>query len=679
MEDLFLTVFKISLTTSIVIISLIVLGSLINKRYAAKWKYGLWIILALRLIIPFSYELPEAQLQVTIPAEVGSQNMSEMFEAEPSAATAYSEPMVMDPPAPLPQTVAPLSIEPDIRKKSLPSITLLQALSYLWIVGVVCLLLWQLTSYFYYKGKLVKNGKTIKNPILLEELNELCEKLGIRRSITFMTYSKAHSPMVLGFWHPVLVLPKEEYSREESFYILKHELIHLRRHDVLVKFLLLLARDFHWFNPVIYLMHREAVVDMEVACDEAVVRGEAFEQRKAYTETLMSNLHRQRSRGPLLSTQFSGGVRIMKKRFRNILTKANKKSGAILFGIIFVLTITVGAMVSYAKEEATPEIVSDGVFSENAADEAMSGQSAGEGDISVPTIKDADDSSAVSALAVGANREAATTLTLLKEGFEEERSATLYVGEGYSFYMIDGLWTMLTPDSWYAERNENVRFWISNYEGLNKNQVERILTNQGYTVGTIDLWKVEGDTMYTVRCYETENDVWTFRSVYPPEFEEGWGEDIWAMFETFEVEEGYSVREHTQKAVMPEGEHPQLYEVTYADSTNGAWYVHDPEYTGSYIYNELTISNITDTTFDFTVTSRNYETDETEVVIPLSTAYFNEDMISATYSGEDYTLTFDFTDTVNPLPIVLSINLWGVDSLEGISFYNNNIPGYEAG
>ena len=130
---------------------------------------------------------------------------------------------------------------------------------------------------------------------------------------------------------------------------------------------------------------------------------------------------------------------------------------------------------------------------------------------------------------------------------------------------------------------------------------------------------------------------------------------------------------------MPEGEHPQLYEVTYADSTNGAWYVHEPEYTGSYIYNELTISNITDKTFDFTVTSRNYETDETEVVIPLSTAYFNEDMVSATYSGEDYTLTFDFTDKGNPLPVVLSIDLWGVDSLEGISFYNSNIPGYEAG
>ena len=367
MENLFLAVFKISLTTSIVILALFVLGSLINKRYAAKWKYSLWIILALRLIIPINYELPEVQFQVTIPAEVGSKKVSEMFESEFLAATAYSEPLVMDPPTSLSQTVTPLSVELNIQKKSQLSITLLQALSYLWIVGVACLLFWQLMSFFYYKRKLIKNGKTIKNPILLEKFNELSNKLGIRRSITFLTYSKADSPMVLGFLRPVLVLPKEEYSREESFYILKHELIHLRRHDVLVKFLLLLARDFHWFNPVIYLMQREAVVDMEIACDEAVVRGESFDQRKAYTETLISNLHRQRSRGLLLSTQFSGSVRILKKRFKNILTKANKKNGSILFAIIFVLTATVGTMVSYAKEESTLEILPNETFSESAA------------------------------------------------------------------------------------------------------------------------------------------------------------------------------------------------------------------------------------------------------------------------------------------------------------------------
>ena len=272
-----------------------------------------------------------------------------------------------------------------------------------------------------------------------------------------------------------------------------------------------------------------------------------------------------------------------------------------------------------------------------------------------------------------------TVLTYEKEGEQEEKTASLYMGEGYSLYVIDGDWSMYLPDAWEAESDQRIRFFISSYEGLNASQAERILTGYGYMAGDGCLWKQESDILYKVKCYETESDVWRLEAVYPTEAEEDWEAEIWAMFDTFEVEEGYSVGEHTPKAVMPEGEYPQLYEVTYTDSASRAWAVHEPEYAGSYIYDELTISNITDTSFDFTVTRRNFETDKTEVIIPEGTAYINEDMISATYTGEDYTLTFDFSDSANPLPVILTIKLWGVESLEGIQFFNDSIPGYESG
>lgn len=129
---------------------------------------------------------------------------------------------------------------------------------------------------------------------------------------------------------------------------------------------------------------------------------------------------------------------------------------------------------------------------------------------------------------------------------------------------------------------------------------------------------------------------------------------------------------------MPEGEHPQLYEDTYTDLRIRHWWAGDLEKSkGYFVYDELTISNITDTTFDFTVTWRNPETEETGIIIPLSTAHINEDMTSATYTGEDYTLTFDFSYIDNPLPEVLYIRMWGVDELEGYLFCNYNAPGYE--
>ncbi len=277
------------------------------------------------------------------------------------------------------------------------------------------------------------------------------------------------------------------------------------------------------------------------------------------------------------------------------------------------------------------------------------------------------------------SRESSTVLIYVKDGMQEEKTASLYLGEGYSLYVPDEDWTMSVPGLWAAENDKRVRFFVSSYEGLHASQVERILTEQGYVVGDNGLWKQEGNTMYCARCCETESDVWALNAVYPPEAEESWGADIQAIFDTFEVVEGYEVGDHTTKAVMPEGERLKLYEETYTDTNSRDWTIHDPEFTGSYIYNQLTISNVTDDSFDFTITRRNFETEETETIYPLCTAYFNEDGVSATFTGSEGTLTFDFSDNANPLPVVLTIKLWGVESLEGIRFYSSNIPGYEAG
>lgn len=683
MENLFLTVLSISLTTSFIIIALIVLGSLFNKRYVAKWKYGLWIALALRLLVPVNYTVPDSDFQITVPDEVGSLTVSDIFETEEGVvATQPVDSEMMEPQTVEPQTMIPLPIEPDIQKKARSSFSLVQALAYLWAAGVVCLLIWQLTGYFYCKRKIVKRGKPVENPIFLEQLCELCGELSIRKDIALLIYEKASSPMVIGFSRPILVLPGDEYTPQESYYILKHELIHLRRHDVLIKFLVMLARDIHWFNPIVYLMQREAAVDMELACDEAVVRGASFDQREAYSETLMSMLHGTQRRGPMLSTQFSGSVRIMKMRFRNILTIANKKNGVVLFSVILIMTMIIGTMVGCSMEQPVSEISDEEISGQNTTEGALLNMSVGaEGLLNLSANKMNNTANVATATPVKTHkaRENSAMLTVMKEGMPEEKLATLYVGEGYSFYLTDGDWVGSPLDRWHAERNEQVGFYVRSYEGLNKSQLERIMTAQGYVVENGEMWMQEYDSISRIVCYETESDVWTLNFFYPwGEAEEGWLPVMRAMADTFVVEAGYDVGAHMDKAVMPEGEHPQLYAVTYTDETRRNWYVHDPEFKGSYVYDEITVFNITDTTFDFTVTRRDFETDETEIIIPTGTAYINEDMTSATYTGEDYTLTFDFSYKGNPLPTVLFIKVWGVEELEGILFYNNNIPGYEA-
>lgn len=174
--------------------------------------------------------------------------------------------------------------------------------------------------------------------------------------------------MIAGFLKPVLVLPPEQYGGEELYFILKHELIHFKRRDVWFKLLLMLANALHWFNPLIWLMHREAVVDMELACDERVVQGKGYRIRKAYTETLFSTLNGRKTAGTTLSTQFYGGKMIMKKRFRNILKMNRKKNGILVLTGVILLMAGMGAMVGCSVAADNPEPVSPVAMDDSAQD-----------------------------------------------------------------------------------------------------------------------------------------------------------------------------------------------------------------------------------------------------------------------------------------------------------------------
>lgn len=77
--------------------------------------------------------------------------------------------------------------------------------------------------------------------------------------------------MLVGFFHPAILLPPVKFAGDELSLILKHELIHFKRHDLWYKALILEATALHWFNPVVYLMAKAAAVQCEISCDALVL------------------------------------------------------------------------------------------------------------------------------------------------------------------------------------------------------------------------------------------------------------------------------------------------------------------------------------------------------------------------------------------------------------------------
>lgn len=326
-RNLFLSTLESSVSTSIIIIALIFFAPFLNKRYAARWKYWLWVVLAFRLIIPIDWTGSFQQFVIPVPHQVTA------------------------PITPLTGGGIPIALQAGNNNTG---ITLLDLIIMIWIIGCIMYLSVHLLSYLHYKKQIMKNGVPIINGRILNQLKSLQEDLRIKNIITVIYYREAASPMIIGFFHPILVLPENDYNQEEMFFILKHELIHLKRHDVCFKLLFLIAAALHWFNPIIYLMQREAGIDMELSCDERVIRGMTYDVKKAYTETLLSTLHKQYKKKCNFSTQFYGGTNVMKKRFNNILVKTRKKNGLLMLACVVCLMLALGSIAGCAIAEPDP-------------------------------------------------------------------------------------------------------------------------------------------------------------------------------------------------------------------------------------------------------------------------------------------------------------------------------------
>lgn len=553
MTNIFLSFLGTSASVSLIVAALMLLTSVLNRRYAAKWKYWIWIFLALRLLVPFSGTngLSVTALLSRVKTQTASEAEDNHTQVLPDAAAPRR--MIVELPT---QMTAPIAAQSE---KGGGSITLLAVMTLVWMLGGLAVISVHLISYLHYRSQVNKEGTIIKDRRILRRMYELKRELRIKRTIRAVEYPEAASPMVIGFVNPVLILPDARYSGEELFFILKHELVHFKRGDVYVKLLFVVANAAHWFNPLIWMMQKEAAVDMELSCDESVVQGTNYTVRKAYTETLLSMLHRRCTRRTVLSTQFYGGKNIMKKRFKNILIKKRKKSGAAILTGIVILTISLGTLVGCRVAEETAQDVTDragvedvgevsdragredaGNASDRTGGEAgdVSDRSGGQtaGGSSVRTGSEnmsSDDNSQVSNNAPEATR----TLTFIKEGEPEEVQAALAIGNGYSLYLPDGSWRLSDSDSdtWTAVVNEQVSLWVTHFEGAAIQAVEEELTGDGYEAADDDLVKREEEMIYKTRLYTSGNDVWGVNYCYPAEAEEGWGRSLPVIADTFAV------------------------------------------------------------------------------------------------------------------------------------------------
>lgn len=321
MAEIFQKALNMSIAAGWLILAVIALRLLL-RRAPKRFRLLLWAVVGLRLALPWSIEsalslIPSAQ---TLPEGI-------MLERAPVLDTGISA---------LNGAINPgftAAFTPELGVSANPLQVLLPIAAAFWMLGAAAMLLWALVSW-------LRLRKRVREAVRLEENVYECE---------------IASPFVLGLFRPRICLPFSLENGEREL-VLAHERAHITAGDHIIKPLGWLLLAAHWYNPLVWLAYALFCRDIELACDERVVRGLSLSDRADYSQAL---LDLSRPRGGVRACPLAFGESSVKGRVKSVLSYKKPAFWLVLLAVV----VCVGAAVCFLtdpKEEAEPVDDGDG-------------------------------------------------------------------------------------------------------------------------------------------------------------------------------------------------------------------------------------------------------------------------------------------------------------------------------
>ena len=336
----------LSLSVSGTLLLLLILGlkPLYKSRFSKRWQYYIWIIVALRFLLPFT---PDTTI-------VGS-----LFEK--SSTTVITNEIPTSPNIPAPANTdnsktEPIQADRDIAAAMREPFNRYVCLFFIWSVFALVLFVRKITIYQGFI-QYIKAGSTEVSDIkTLNLLSDCEEKLNIKTRVELSRNPLIASPIMIGFFRARIVLPACELDDKELSYIFVHELIHYKQRDMFYKWLIQIVVCAHWFNPFVYLLEKEVNKSCELSCDEKVISILDDKARREYGDTLISFLQSNNLyKSSLASVTLTEGAEQLKERLGAIMKFKKKSKGIIAITAIFSVLVCVCFFVTgaYAASPAT--------------------------------------------------------------------------------------------------------------------------------------------------------------------------------------------------------------------------------------------------------------------------------------------------------------------------------------
>ncbi len=348
MTDLFISLFNMSITASWLVLAVVVLRFLLKK--SPKWiNTVLWAFVGFRLVCPFSFEsifslVPSTD---TVPHDI-------IYSPSPSI---HSGIPVLN------STVNPIISEtfaPDVTNSVNPLQIVLFIAVIVWITGTLAMLVYSGVSF-------IRLNRKVREGVVLKDNIWLCDRID--------------TPFILGLFKPRIFLPSG-MSESDMEYVIAHENAHLRRRDHWWKPLGFILLTVYWFNPVMWVAYILLCRDIELACDEKVIKEMGTDIKKPYSEALINC---SVSRRTISACPLAFGETGVKDRIKSVLSYKKPTLWIIIVAVISCIAVAVCFLTNPKSElkDSNPELdaaVSQAIFEIN-ADSLYKSECAAEGHI----------------------------------------------------------------------------------------------------------------------------------------------------------------------------------------------------------------------------------------------------------------------------------------------------------
>ncbi len=326
-EEYFVEIIKLILTMtftgSIVSIFLFAIKPMIKERLPKSFQYYMWFPVIIALILPLS--------KIVVISAPGSSEMpiKSMHDiAQKISDTAFERPVTFG-------GVSQVGNKQNILQTTAHFPSIATMLFIFWLLGMIVVLSFNIICYALYVRKLKKYNISADK----QEMELLNKLSGSKNTPRLYKNSIVATPILMGVFRPEIILPYKEYEEMKLQGILLHEITHMRKYDIVIKWLLILAGALHWFNPIIYFVRLEISKACELACDESVIKKFDNDGRQHYGDSLIMVAADTIRKIPVSVTMFED-KKNLKERLNAIMKyKDFSKKTIYLSCILFIIII----------------------------------------------------------------------------------------------------------------------------------------------------------------------------------------------------------------------------------------------------------------------------------------------------------------------------------------------------